>query len=176
MNFRTHTVFKPVKWIKPRCGFKLNVDASYVPDRAFRGAILRNEKGHLIGAISFPLELPRSSLHAEMLAIFRATGWAIDEGYAGFQVESDADEIIDHISGRKSGPWRDELVDFRQMCFRKGMRFRHVLREGNEPAHLLVGLSVAQFTSWANLKFLPGPIRIVVTLNLFNLPSFRYVA
>ncbi|CAH9079303.1 unnamed protein product [Cuscuta epithymum] len=127
----------------------------------------------MVCATAFPLEA-LSSLEAELMALIKATTWAIHNGYDGFQVECDADEALDYISGRKFGRWKEDIVRFREISFRKGISFRHVLREGNEPAHLLAGFSPAHLTIWTDVKLLPSPIRTAILLDFFNFPSFRW--
>ncbi|CAH9094297.1 unnamed protein product [Cuscuta europaea] len=167
-------VLQPIRWIKLKRGLKLNVDAAYLPGKASGDAILRNELGVFIGAISFPM-VTCSNLHVELLALLRATTWAINEGFGSFQVECDAKEIVDYVSGRKRDRWMEEIDGFRRLCFRKGIRFRHILREVNELAHLLARLSSAHFRHWSDLNLLPGPVKSAATLDLFGLPSFRFM-
>ncbi|CAH9096127.1 unnamed protein product [Cuscuta europaea] len=54
----------------------MNVDASYLPGKAGDGAIVGNQEGVLILAMSFPI-LATSSLEAEVMAVVEATRWAI---------------------------------------------------------------------------------------------------
>ncbi|CAH9096848.1 unnamed protein product [Cuscuta epithymum] len=170
----TQRTLKPVRWLKPKSGFKLNVDAAYIPGKAFGGAILRNDLGRMIYATSFPLEAS-SSLEAELKVLIQATKMAIQDGFYNFQVESDAEGIIDYVSGKKHGRWTNDLVEFRQICFRKGIHFRHVFREGNGPAHLLASLSSAHLAVWSDINLLPNSIKVAIHYDLFNIPSFRRI-
>ncbi|CAH9125376.1 unnamed protein product, partial [Cuscuta epithymum] len=63
-------ILKPIRWIKPKNGLKLNIDAAFIPGRASGGAILRNERGKMLRAISFPVAAD-SSLEAEWKALIQ---------------------------------------------------------------------------------------------------------
>ncbi|CAH9068827.1 unnamed protein product [Cuscuta epithymum] len=137
--------------MKPNRGLKLNVDAAFLHGSASGVAILRYQRGELVCACAFPI-VASSSLEAELIAAMRSTRWAIDEGYRGFQVEIDAEIALSLLSGGFNMARSDEIIEFRQICFRKGIYFRHIFREGNRAAHYLAAYHPARFTSWTSAR------------------------
>ncbi|CAH9143702.1 unnamed protein product [Cuscuta epithymum] len=104
-NFKTGSSKVAIaKWIKPKGQLKLNIDASFSPDGAAGGAIMRNERGEMLFALCFPLSAD-SSLEAELKAIVTATKWALSSGYGDFVVESDASRAVELISAKREGRW-----------------------------------------------------------------------
>ncbi|CAH9079126.1 unnamed protein product [Cuscuta europaea] len=147
---------------------KLNTD---VPGRAGGGAILRNQNGELVAAISFPL-IASTSLEAEIQAIFTATRWAIEEGYSEFLVETDAAQVLscfDQIGGR----WNGLIQEMNHLQIRQRVSIGHTLRECNWAAHHLAVHYTTQMQIFRRPKELPLTARQAYFRDLFGLPSFR---
>ncbi|CAH9092688.1 unnamed protein product [Cuscuta europaea] len=132
-----HRLLKPISWLKPNRGLKLNIDAAYIPDSASGGAILRYHRGEL--------------------------------------VEIDVEAVLSFLSDGFNVARSEEVVSFRQLCFRKGVRFRHIFREGNRPAHYLAALHPTHFMSWTAVNLLPSPVRIEFNFDFFNIPYIRWL-
>ncbi|KAI5350034.1 hypothetical protein L3X38_002925 [Prunus dulcis] len=58
------------KWSPPSVGkFKLNIDAPYIPSDGGIGAVIRNDKGEVMAAMTLPLDIATSPKHAEIKAL-----------------------------------------------------------------------------------------------------------
>ncbi|CAL2227798.1 unnamed protein product [Prunus armeniaca] len=62
-------VEKTSKWSPPPVGkFKLNIDAPYIPGVGGIGAVIRNDKGEVMAAMTLPLDTATSQKHAKIKA------------------------------------------------------------------------------------------------------------
>ncbi|CAH9124930.1 unnamed protein product [Cuscuta epithymum] len=175
-NFRfKKSGLRIIKWQRPKGVYKLNVDASFIPGFAAGGAILRDRKGELIWAINFRIQA-ESSEEAELRAIVKASCWAIESGFADFQVESDASSSLLRLSANEgSGKWGCLIRSFVENVVRKGINFGHTLREGNWTAHALADRDyvAGSFNIFKTVDTLPGLARKYYLADLLGYPYFR---
>ncbi|CAH9111283.1 unnamed protein product [Cuscuta europaea] len=94
-------------------------------------------------AFAFPISASSSS-EAELIAAMRATRWVISEGHRDFQVEIDVEIALSFLSGGINVARSEDIIEFKQLCFRKGVSFTHIFRERNRPAHYLAALHPAR--------------------------------
>ncbi|CAH9085761.1 unnamed protein product [Cuscuta epithymum] len=163
---------KIIKWKRPTTNYKLNVDASFVHNLAFGGAILRNRTGELVWAICFNI-LADSSEEAELKALVYASEVAMEKGYTEFQVETDAACSISVLeAGLGRYTWLNLFV---RRAKEMGLTFCHVYREGNEPAHLLAGRQIfpAEMITFDQADHLPRDVRTSYFADLFGIPRIR---
>ncbi|CAH9095448.1 unnamed protein product [Cuscuta europaea] len=167
LDFRlTGTIPRFIKWQKPHT-LKLNTDASYSPQGAFGGVMMRNKEGLFIFAMSFPLQA-NFVLEAEIRAVILATRWAMDAGFSSFQVETDSMAALGHLVEPYRGRWRVPIQEMLLDANRKGVTFRHTWREANGLADKLAQLNI--FNVIADL---PDPIRRAYIMDKFGIPSIR---
>ncbi|CAH9069343.1 unnamed protein product [Cuscuta epithymum] len=146
-----------------------------IPDSGMTtgGAILRNRTGELVWAVCFRIQA-LSSEEAELKALMTATELAIEEGFVGVQVETDATRSLDFISGGESG----NLAGFRNLIRKareKDCSFDHVFRQGNGPAHYLAcqNYPAAQVVRFDRVSHLPAEVKNSYYADLFGFPSLR---
>ena len=122
--------------------FKLNFDVAVFSDsgRIGYGAIIRNEKGEVMAAMTTPGPMVRTSDEAELLACRRAIEFAVDVGFSRLIVEGDNINVIHAISSsvENTSPFGDVVDDIRHLlrslqwvsvcCIRRG---------GNQVAYAL---------------------------------------
>ena len=89
-------VWKP----PPSEAYKLNFDFALFPDlgRTGIGAIVRNEKGEVMAAMSAYGPTVQTSDEAELLACRRALEFAVDAGFSRLIIEGDNSNVIHAIS------------------------------------------------------------------------------
>ncbi|CAH9121552.1 unnamed protein product [Cuscuta epithymum] len=175
-NFKTGSSKVAIaKWIKPKGQLKLNIDASFSPDGAAGGAIVRNERGEMLFALCFPLSAD-SSLEAELKAIVTATKWALSSGYGDFMVESDASRAVELISAKREGRWYSLVQEMALSTSQTQVGFRHIWRERNWAAHYIAASKSAQFSVINSINYLSDLSRKTYFLDYFGIPSLRYVS
>uniref|UniRef100_A0A7N2RFA1 Reverse transcriptase zinc-binding domain-containing protein n=1 Tax=Quercus lobata TaxID=97700 RepID=A0A7N2RFA1_QUELO len=94
---RTSTVSR---WCPPpNSRFKLNFDAAIFPDLKCSGigAIIRNERGEVMGAMSAKEQQVLDSTEAEVLACRRALEFAIDIGFSELVIEGDSAQVLNSL-------------------------------------------------------------------------------
>ncbi|CAH9084422.1 unnamed protein product [Cuscuta epithymum] len=161
-----------ITWHKPTLNWKLNVDASYLAGMANGGAVLRNQKGELEVAISFPITA-RSPLEAEIHALIFAMNWAVEAGYSRFQVETDSSLALSYFEGREGSRWATAIQESLHMCFRKELRMGYIKREGNWAAHHLAQNRTNTLIIMSNVGQLPIMAKRAFWMDFFGIPSLR---
>ena len=80
--------------------YKLNFDAAIFSglDRTGFGAIIRNDKGEVMAAMSVSGPRVSTSDEAELLACRRAIEFAVDAGFSRLTIEGDNSNVIQSIS------------------------------------------------------------------------------
>ncbi|CAH9141052.1 unnamed protein product [Cuscuta epithymum] len=166
------TSIRLIRWLKPQSNFKLNADARYISGKAGGGAILRNQDGEMLAAISFPITAS-TSLEAEIIAIIIATRWAVESGYCDFQVETDATQVVSYFVQVAEGRWKTLFQEMKDYINRKGVSIGHALRESNWVAHHMSAAASAQLQIFNRPQDLPYLARQAYFRDLYGLPSFR---
>lgn len=138
--------FSLVRWSPPlEAWFKVNVDASFLPDEGVTGIdiIVRYSYGRvLFSAIKF-LGFTASADYAEGMAAIEGFTVAQDLGFRPMVVESDSLRIV----GLFSAPVEDLsevgvlISNFRQQNPHPSGSCQYVSRNGNEAAHRLATLA-----------------------------------
>ena len=80
----------------PNSKFKLNFDAATFSNLKCSGiaAIIRNEKGEVMGAMSAKGPQVQDSMEAKVLACRRALEFAIDIGFSELVIEGDSAQVL----------------------------------------------------------------------------------
>lgn len=131
-------VWKP----PPAEAYKLNFDATTFSDlcRTGIGAIVRNEKGEVMAAMSAYGPAVQTSDEAELLACRRALEFAVDAGFSRLIIEGDNSNVIHDISSSEenTSPFGNVVDDIRHLI--RGLIWSEVYcirRGGNRAAHVL---------------------------------------
>ena len=131
-------VWKP----PPSEAYKLNFDAATFPDlgRTGIGAIVRNEKGEVMAAMSACGPAVQTSDEAELLACRRALEFAVDAGFSRLIIEGDTSNVIHDISlsEENTSSFGNVVDDIRHLI--RGLIWSEVCcirRGGNRVAHVL---------------------------------------
>ncbi|CAH9126791.1 unnamed protein product [Cuscuta epithymum] len=162
-----------VKWKLPVLHLKMNVDASFSSNDAAGGAVVRDRAGQFVFALHFPISA-RSALDAEIVALYLSVSWVIWHGYRNFEVESDSMEAIEAIVfGKSFGGRRGMLEEMRKWSVTGVVRFGHVLREGNWPAHFLSRCNSDKFNVINNYVDIPCHIKKALLTHKLGLSYFR---
>ena len=122
--------------------FKLNFDVSIFLDGGTSrvGAIIRNDRGEVIAALSAKDPLVMGSEEAEIFACRRAVEFAVECGFLELVLEGDNQALIDALNKRKGlSSW---LGHFLQdvLCMLDRLRWVQVVfvkRSANSVAHVL---------------------------------------
>ncbi|GJV33398.1 ribonuclease H protein [Tanacetum coccineum] len=121
---------------------KLNCDASYFPNRASSGIIVRDSTGAIIlcSGEKFPAFDP---LMAELMAIRSACRLAITYGWHNATVESDSKIAISLASSEFESPWALAVivVDIKALASQLVMSFSWGKRECNLAAHCVAKIA-----------------------------------
>ncbi|CAH9101516.1 unnamed protein product [Cuscuta epithymum] len=155
-----------IKWQKHQRN-KLNVDASYLSDKAFGGAILRDASGKMLLAVGFPIDA-NSALEAKLKAIVIATRWMIDRGFSDFLVESDCKVALDYLAGRETRRWKGEIQETAHLAIRKQVTFSHVYRDCNWVAHHMAAAHFSQIIFLESPSSLPVHAKRAYWMDLFD--------
>ncbi|CAH9117536.1 unnamed protein product [Cuscuta europaea] len=162
-----------IKWKKPQGKFKLNTDASYLPQKSAGGAILRNSTGEIVLALSFPI-VASSCLEAELVSLILATVWTMEAGYSNLLVETDSTLALKYVVDGEQGRWGDAIQKMKILANRKGVSFSHVWRQGNWTAHFVAAQYPAQTQVVYRACDLPTQAKQAYYMDLFEIPSFRF--
>ncbi|CAH9059413.1 unnamed protein product [Cuscuta epithymum] len=166
--------FKAITWKKPKGNLKLNIDASYLPNRAAGGAILRNDKGQMIIASSF-LVTAASAFEAELASLIHAVTWVINLGFRDFLVELDSRETVEHLKRRRFGRECDGVARLLDLSDGSGVSFFVDSREANWVAHYLAVAVMGRNCIYSRVIDLPPLARNSYYSDLFGLPSLRKI-
>ncbi|CAH9085289.1 unnamed protein product [Cuscuta europaea] len=90
----------------------------------------------MLWAIIFALSAS-SLVEAELRVMNEVVRCAVDDGYSGFQVESDSKMALALLSEDDARCWSDVIQETKLIAKRKGFCFGHVMRETNWVAHFL---------------------------------------
>lgn len=162
-----------VYWKKPATGFlKLNIDASFTPSFSSGGAIIRDEFGSFVAAISFPLEAT-NALAAEMCALKVSLEWCHSQQLFNLQVETDSMALISALNC-SSSTTNKTIEDIRLLI--NSSSVHHNFREGNKAAHYLALLSRLSRRSicFFSFKSLPQLLKGIVLSDCMGTPYIRF--
>nr|XP_023873208.1 uncharacterized protein LOC111985788 [Quercus suber] len=147
---------QPEFWKPPPSGmFKLNVDGAVFADQkaAGVGALIRDEEGKVIGALSKKITAPLKALEIEAKAVEVGLQFAKDLSIQEFILEGDSLLVINALKELSLPPSSVAAIISSSMSvsheFRK-IVFSHVRRQGNRPAHSLANYasSIDDFSVW----------------------------
>ena len=132
-------VWKP----PPTLVFKLNFDAAVFLDakRTGFGAIIRNDKGEVMAAMTAGEPPVSSSEEAELLACRKAVEFAIDAGFTELVIEGDNSNVMKALSSflTNRSLLGNVVDDVRHLvCGLQWVSFSCIRRGGNRVAHALV--------------------------------------
>ncbi|XP_034219163.1 uncharacterized protein LOC117630568 [Prunus dulcis] len=107
---------KPTKWSPPPVGkYKLNVYAAFIPEIGVGGigAVVRNDKGEVMAAMTFPLAVATSPKHAEIMALHFGMKFARDASFSSFLIESNSQGVVNDIKKDEEESWASDghLID-----------------------------------------------------------------
>lgn len=131
--------------VPPRAPFfKLNVDGAVFAGQkaAVMGAVIYDEMGHLIAALSKKIDAPLGALEAVAKALESGLHFTLEMGIYDLVIESDSLILYNALSDQSPSPspslvahvvygLKSPLHDFRRV------KSCPVCRQGNKPAHLL---------------------------------------
>ena len=162
-----HRKNSPTRWSVPLPGrLKLNVDAAIFANGSGTGigAIIRDERGITVGAISKRLPNPYSPLVAECIAIREGLSFAFNCGLQTIYVESDCLMAIQAINGNDPSVIDSIISDIRDL-FRKvsGGSCSHIPRCCNVAAHTLAKESITMNNDVSWFNQIPPCIEQIVT-------------
>ncbi|KAI5318096.1 hypothetical protein L3X38_037804 [Prunus dulcis] len=101
-------VEKPTKWSPPPAGkYKLNVDTAFIPETGVGGigAVVRNDKGEVMAAMTLPLASTTSSKHAEIMAFLFGMKFARDAGFSSILIESESQRVVNDVKKDEEESW-----------------------------------------------------------------------
>ncbi|XP_075633851.1 uncharacterized protein LOC142606373 [Castanea sativa] len=130
-------------WSPPRQGFyKLNVDGATFKDFGYCGigAVIRNDRGQVMGAMCKRTELPLKALETEAVAVEKGILLAWDLGLKDIVIESDSMVVTSAFSKATSPPWSIQKVlegTHQSLSWFNNWSVAHFNRNGNRAAHML---------------------------------------
>ncbi|OIT21109.1 putative ribonuclease h protein [Nicotiana attenuata] len=180
-NIQHHTTITKVKWIKPDKGFvKVNSDGSAMinPGKIGGGVIIRDQQGHFIHAMAFPLGEGTNN-YAETEAARIGVQWCLDNGIPRVHLEADSALLVRWLTEDNDSPWilKEKISHLRLLCSQfEGFIASHVYREANYPADSLSKLShdLNILTNFTTASSLPTHIRGQVLHDQLGTPAFRH--
>nr|XP_023929250.1 uncharacterized protein LOC112040593 [Quercus suber] len=126
----------------PSVAYKLNFDATLFSDLGRTGfeAIVRNEKGEVMAAMTAAGSYVHTSDEGELLACRRALEFAVDAGFSRLIIEGDNSNVIHAIYSfeENTSLYGDVVDDIRHLI--RGLHWSEVCcirRGGNRVAHAL---------------------------------------
>ncbi|GMN40729.1 hypothetical protein TIFTF001_009947 [Ficus carica] len=129
-------------WLPPQSGYlKLNVDASVSPesDHIGIGAVIRDEKGRILGAMAKSVEGTFSPFLAECIALREGLMMAKELESVTIVVETDAINVVSAVSDNTEfsleGPILEDVKQLLAQLWNPGVY--HIRRSANHVAHLL---------------------------------------
>ncbi|XP_019235632.1 PREDICTED: uncharacterized protein LOC109215963 [Nicotiana attenuata] len=180
-NIQHHTTIIQVKWTKPDKGFvKINSDGSAMtnPGKIGGGVIIRDQQGHFIHAMTFPLGEGTNN-YAETEAARIGVQWCLDNGIPRVHLEADFALLVRWLTEDNDSPWvlKQKISHLRLLCSQfEGFKASHVYREANCPADSLLKLSqdLNTLTNFTTASSLPPHIRGQVLHDQLGTPAFRH--
>ena len=87
-------------WKPPHSAYKLNFDAAVFTglDRSGFGAVIRNDKGEVMAAMSAKGSVVHCSEEAELLACRKAIEFALDAGFTELVIKRDNSNVMHALS------------------------------------------------------------------------------
>ena len=131
-------VWKPL----PRGMFKLNVDRAVFADQRAAGvdALIRDEEGNVIGALSKKISTPLKAVEIEAKAVEVGLQFAKDLSVQEFILEGDSLLVIKALKDLSPPPSSVAAIISSSLCVSQEFRqvvFSYIRRQGNRTAHLL---------------------------------------
>ncbi|KAL0337677.1 UNVERIFIED_CONTAM: hypothetical protein Scaly_2042800 [Sesamum calycinum] len=176
-NFSNHKKFTR-NYIKPEWGaIVFNTDGSSLGNPSLVGAadIIRDSSGHVHLAYQFALGT-RTSVLAELTAVWRGMELALTHGLAPLVVEVDATTVISLLQSRASGKWEVQHMIMRIVCLQRLLvaDVQHVFREANGAAdHLAKEAASLQLTRVLHHDDIMGVLRGILCLDRQGVPHLR---
>lgn len=152
----------PHRWVRPPAGWvKINSDVacSAGSHRTGIGVVIRDESGQIRAAMTNVQQALYSPFNGEALAILKGLQLARRLNYEFVEVESDCQLLVSMLNGSDStlseeGIWIQDIRDL--VVLFTEVKFLHVSRKFNLPAHRLAGegvlmgsfLWLSAFPSW----------------------------
>ena len=126
----------------PHSAYKLNFDVAVFAglDRSSFGAIIQNDKGEVMAAMSAKGPVVHCSEEAELLACRKVIEFALDAGFTGLVIKGDSSNVMHAISSLKADQFLlgNVVGEIQQML--SGLHWVSVgsrRRGGNKVAHVL---------------------------------------
>ena len=147
---------QPEVWKPPPRGlFKLNVDGAVFADQraAGVGALIRDEEGNVIGALSKKILAPLKAVEIEAKAVEVGLQFAKDLSVQEFILEGDSLLVINALKDLSPPPSSVAAIISSSLSVSQEFRqvvFSHIRRQGNRPAHLLAKYAsgIDDFSVW----------------------------
>ncbi|CAH9092137.1 unnamed protein product [Cuscuta epithymum] len=99
---------------------------------------------------------------------------AVEEGFVGFQVETDSAMVMGMFNDGEVRRWSDIIQETTLFVERNGLRLGHVLRKGNWSAHFLASDHSGLFKRYSSPNSLPIRARRAFFMDKFSIPSIRF--
>ncbi|GLJ54074.1 hypothetical protein SUGI_1157640 [Cryptomeria japonica] len=137
-----------VKWSLPPAGWKkMNFDGASRgnPSVSGFGAVIRDEVGNLIGALSGPIGVATNNV-AEITALAEGLNWAYSKGISKIVIEGDSRIILDGIVKKCFSNWKLDTWSTRiGLLLSKFDDFRvhHIFWEGNKVTDFLANQGIS---------------------------------
>ncbi|GLJ24753.1 hypothetical protein SUGI_0473180 [Cryptomeria japonica] len=130
---------------------KLNFDGASRghPGWSGMGAIIRNEVGEVVRAISGPVEIATNNV-AEISALEAGLRWCVNNGVVKLVIEGDSQVIL-------NGDYH----------------IQHMFREGNKAANYLANMGIEEDFSreFGRDDMMPTGLKEIISLDLFSIPK-----
>ncbi|XP_027152134.1 uncharacterized protein LOC113752202 [Coffea eugenioides] len=170
-------IIKPVYWVTPCGGYKLNSDGCSRgnPGRSGGGGLVRDSRGNFVFGYAEPFGVI-TSMQAELRALLWGVRHCVIRGYLELHLEADSLTLVQIVQGTSACPWRlqrdlDELMIFKQSF----QSITHCYREANTPADHLAnfGADACAGHVFNTFSDLPLLVRGAIRLDRLGLPTFR---
>ncbi|XP_050259682.1 uncharacterized protein LOC126704699 [Quercus robur] len=150
----------PLDWVK------INFDGAtfQAKDVAGLGAIIRNDHGLVMAALTQVVPLPTSVEMVEVLAARRALSFAQELGFDHIILEGDSDTAIRAMKNESfsSASFGHILADIKVLSSHfRHLAFRHTRRQGNKVAHSLARAACNFFPFCTWIEEVPAVSNVV---------------
>ncbi|XP_031122605.1 uncharacterized protein LOC116025505 [Ipomoea triloba] len=169
-----------IKWFKPPSGrLKLNTDATFSSFGAVGGACIRDSAGHLVTALSFPLDAS-SAQEAEVLALHFALTWCASAAKFPTFVEVDSSNLVSYVqSDLLNIPWKikNAISQIRNLLLSWSASLSHIYREANKVADALAlfGISRSYPSIYFDFFTLPAQVQDVFLYDFRGFTTSRLI-
>ncbi|GLJ50171.1 hypothetical protein SUGI_1067470 [Cryptomeria japonica] len=143
------------------------------PGRSGLGAIIRNEVGEVVHAISGPVGVATNNV-AEISALEAVLQWCVNNGVVKLVIEGDSHVILNGVIKSIFQNWRlQSWIPRINLLLNSLGDYQHMFREGNKATNYMANMGIEEDLArdFGKDDMMPIGLKEIISFDLFSIPK-----